>query len=56
MKYMIKFETERDWITLLWLSDRGYDAGFLNACDLEENETDAYLVVSMTEPAAWEFA
>lgn len=54
--YIIRIETERDWITLQWLAERGYDAGFLDACALEENDTDAYLVVSMTEPDAWTFS
>ena len=60
MSYQITIETERDWETLHWLADRGYDGGVLNAgtysdkCAEFEGMLCAPYVLDIDEPSAWE--
>lgn len=67
--YTVRIIGERDHETLLWLSKRGYDAGFYDLATLEQIEDpdgaeieepdgerpDAVRVYSLTEPDAWQF-
>jgi hypothetical protein len=56
MAYQITIETEDDLVTLQWLSDRGYDAGFLDLADLNSHdETTGKRVFTMPEHHAWIF-
>ena len=56
--YKITLESERDYETLLWLSDRGYDAGIWNLSEITADcDEDGDYVFTMTleisEPDAW---
>jgi hypothetical protein len=65
--YTVRIVGERDYATLCWLSDRGYDGGFLGVARLERIEgpngvaidepddmgSDGVRVYSLTEPEAW---
>jgi len=64
--YTVRIVGERDYATLCWLSDHGYDAGFLELATLERVETpdgteidddgsDTVRVYGLSEPEAWNF-
>ena len=56
-KYRIEIKNERDYNTLCWLADRGYDGDFLKLADLiDENEETGRRVYEMEEHKAWEFS
>ena len=54
--YTITLENNRDYLTLVWLAEHGYDADFLNLAALsDENEMTGRRIYTMTEPDAWQF-
>lgn len=59
--YRIRIETERDWETLLWLSDHGYDGGIYKNGEILGDETAesdglycAPYVLGFPEHLAWD--
>lgn len=53
--YRIPRLTKREFATLEWLSDRGYDGGILEAAGVEEEYPDGSVQLGdIPEPAAWE--
>ena len=54
--YWIEPLTPRDYATLRWLADRGYDGGFLQLAGVEEELPDGRIVMgALTESEAWQF-
>ena len=52
--YRIPRLTKREFATLEWLSDRGYDGGILDAAGIEEEYPDGSVQLGdIPEPAAW---
>jgi len=53
--YKTKPLSERDYTTLLWLADRGYDGGVFENCDaVEPNDDGDGFTLHFTEVSAWE--
>ncbi len=53
--YTVKIRNERDQLTLEWLRDHGYDAGFLDLATFRGRDDKGNFVYTFTEPQAWEF-
>ena len=54
--YRIPPLNQREYATLRWLADRGYDGGILKLAGVEEELPDGGVVLgALTEPEAWEF-
>jgi len=67
--YKVRIRGESDFATLCWLSERGYDGGFLELATLDaveapdgaernedrEDEEDSVRVYGLTELEAWKF-
>ncbi len=54
--YVIELDSNRDWHTLVWLSNRGYDGNVLAlAEDIAHYDEGERTQIGLTEQQAWEF-
>lgn len=52
--YKIERLTKREYDTLAWLADHGYDGSILATAGVEEEHSDGGVTLgAMTEPQAW---
>jgi hypothetical protein len=54
--YQIEDLNKKEYATLCWLSDHGYDGGILDLADGEVTEEDGYKFKPIPENVAWQIA